>query len=99
MRYDTPVIFQQVEEQYQANGDYAEVIKEQHTEYVSLVDTDIQTMHLIYGGIRQGSVTMHLQNYVGYPFNRVVIGSKPYVVDQVINLRVKQAYVLSEWQT
>ena len=96
MRYDTPAIFQQVAEQYQANGDYAETVLEQHTEYVSLVNTDIQTMHIVYGGIRQGSVTMQLQNYVGYPFNRVVVNGKSYVVDQVINLRVKQAYILSE---
>lgn len=98
MRYDTKVIFQQVEEQYQTNGDYAETVVEQHTEYVSLVDTDIQTMHIVYGAIRQGSVTMQLQNFVGYPFNRVVINGKPYVVDQVFNMRVKQAYILSEWQ-
>lgn len=98
MRYDTPVIFQLVEEQYQTTGDYTEVIREQHTEYVSLVNTDIETMHLVYGGIRQGSLTMTLQNFVGYPFNRVVIGDKTYVVDQVVNLRVKQAYILSEWQ-
>ena len=98
MRYDTPAVFQLIEEQYQTNGDYTESVKEQHTEYVSLVDTDIQTMHLVYGGIRQGSVTMHLQNYVGYPFNRVIIGGKAYTVDQVVNMRVKQAYILSEWQ-
>ena len=55
-------------------------------------------MHIIYGGIRQGSITIHLQNFVGYPFNRVVIDNVPYVVDDAIDLRVKKIYILSQWQ-
>lgn len=96
MRYDTPVIFQLVEDTYDSNGDYAETVVEQHTEYASIQNTDAQTMHLVYGEIRQGSITLSLQNYVGYTFNRVFINGKPYTVDQSINLRVKKAYVLSE---
>lgn len=97
MRYDTKAVFQLVEETYQANGDYAETVAEQHTEYCAIQSTDIQTMHLVYGAIRQGSITMHLQNPVGYTFNRVVIDNVPYVVDQKIPFRVKTAYILSEW--
>lgn len=96
MRYDTKVIFQLVEDTYLANGDYSETVLEQHTEYASIQNTDAQTMHLVYGEIRQGSITLSLQNYVGYPFNRVLVNGKPYTVDQSINLRVKKAYILSE---
>lgn len=96
MRYDTPVIFQQVEDTYLANGDYAESVVEQHTEYASIQSTDAQTMHLVYGEIRQGSITLSLQNYIGYKFNRIVVNGKPYTVDQSIDLRFKKAYVLSE---
>lgn len=96
MRYDTKVMFQQVENTYLSNGDYAETVAEEHIEYASIQNTDIQTMHLVYGEIRQGSITLSLQNYVGYTFNRVVINGVKYTVDQAIDLRVKKAYILSQ---
>lgn len=100
MRYDKKVLFQLVESVYNTStGDYEEQVTSEHTEYASMVDTDIQTMQILYGGIKQGSITMHLQNKVPYTFNRIVYDGKPYMVDQVINQRVKQAYVLSQWQT
>lgn len=99
MRYDTPVTFQLVEDTYDSKGDYTESVKEAHIEYASVVDTDIQTMHLVYGAIRQGSKTLHLQNHIGYTFNRVIIDGVPYVVDQKMPLRVKVAYILSQWQS
>ena len=98
MRYDRKAIFQQVEEQYLDTGDYAERVVEEHTEYCSVAYTDLQTMHLVYGAIRQGSLTIHLQNYIGYTFNRIVIDGKKYVVDDAIDLRFKKVYVISEWQ-
>ena len=98
MRYDTAVAFQTIDLVYKSNGDYEESVSEEHIEYGSVTDTDVQTMQLVYGGIKQGSITLHLQNKVDYPYDRIVIDGTPYVVDQLINLRVKQAYVLSEWQ-
>ena len=99
MRYDKLVKFQMVDNVYTAKGDYEGQILNEHTEYASIVDTDFQTMQIVYGGIKQGSITMHLQNKVPYTFNRIVYEGKVYMVDQVINQRVKQAYVLSQWQT
>lgn len=100
MRYDKKVLFQLVDSVYDTStGDYTEQVTSEHTEYASMVDTDMQTMQLVYGGIKQGSITMHLQNKVPYTFNRIMYEGKPYMVDQVINQRVKQAYVLSQWQT
>lgn len=100
MRYDRKVLFQLVESVYNTStGDYEEQVTSEHAEYASVVDTDIQTMQILYGGIKQGGITMHLQNKVPYTFNRIMYDGKPYMVDQVINQRVKQAYVLSQWQT
>lgn len=96
MRYDTKAVFQLVEDAYDSNGDYTESVAEEHIEYCSVASTDIQTMHLVYGEIRQGSITMHLQNHIGYTFNRVVIDGTAYTVDQKLPLRVKTAYILSE---
>lgn len=98
MRYDTEVRFQLITDVYNADGDYTESVEKEHIEYASLIDTDIQTMLLVYGKIKQGSVTMSLQNKVNYAYDRVSIDGKPYTVDQCINLRNKQAFILSEWQ-
>lgn len=98
MRYDKKVLFQLVEDSYDAIGDYTETVAEEHTEYASVVDTDINTMRIVYGEIRQGSITLHLQNKISYTFNRIVIDGKPYSVDTRVNQRTKQAYILSECQ-
>lgn len=98
MRYDTKALFQLVEDDYNSIGDYDETVKEQHTEYCAIQETDIQTMHIVYGEIRQGSITISLQNYIGYAFNRIVINGVPYVVDQAYTLRTKKVYIASQWQ-
>lgn len=99
MRYDKLVKFQMVDSVYTNKGDYEEQIINEYTEYASIVDTDFQTMAIVYGGIKQGSITLHLLNKVKYDFNRIVYEDKVYTVDQVINQRTKQAYILSQWQT
>lgn len=99
MRYDKLVKFQMVNSVYTDKGDYEEQITSEYTEYASIVDTDFQTMAIVYGGIKQGSITLHLLNKVKYNFNRIVYEDKVYMVDQVINQRTKQAYILSQWQT
>ena len=98
MRYDTKALFQLVEDTYDSIGDYTETVKEQHTEYCAVQSTDLQTMHIVYGEIRQGSITISLQNYIGYAFNRIVINGVPYVVDQAYTLRTKKVYIASQWQ-
>ena len=98
MRYDKKIDFMLVDYVYNANGDYTEEVIEQVTEYGSIVNTDFDTMRLVYGEIRQGSITLHLQNHIDFTFNRIVVDGKTYAVDQRINQRVKQAYILSECQ-
>ena len=99
MRYDKLVKFQMVDMVYTAKGDYEEQVLNEHTEYASIVNTDFQTMQIVYGGIKQGSITMHLLNKVESEFNRIEFEGKAYMVDQVINQRTKQAYILSQWQS
>lgn len=98
MRYDKKVTFQKVDEVYdKSTGDYTDQVTAEHTEYASIVDTDFQTMQIVYGALKQGSITMHLQNKVPFLFDRIMFEGKAYRVDQIINQRVKQAYILSEW--
>ena len=96
MRYDKKIIFQLVTEVYKDNGDYSPNVESEHTEYGSIVATDIDTMRLVYGEIREGSLTFSLQNKVDYVYNRLLIDGKQYSVDAHIKQRVKEAFVVSE---
>lgn len=96
MRYDTKALFRLVEDTYDSNGDYTETIVEEHTEYCAVQETDVQTMHIVYGEIKQGSITISLQNYIGYVFNRIHINGVDYTVDQAFTLRTKKVYIASQ---
>ena len=53
-------------------------------------------LRTLYGTIRQGSVTVHLQNRYEQAYDRIRIGDRVYQVDLRKNLRVKQVLVLTE---
>ena len=62
----------------------------------SVMDTQTQTMMQIYGQIRQGSLTCHIQNIYDKPFDFIRIGTKKYKADYSRRLRTKESFVLSE---
>ena len=62
----------------------------------SVMDTGTNTMMLVYSGIKEGSLTIHLQNHYDKPFDRIRVGNKTYGVDFSRKLRTKQVYVASE---
>lgn len=64
----------------------------------SVVSTDIRTQNLIYGGIKQGSITLHLLVPYTKSFDYILYRGKKYRVDNVIALRSKQVFVASEVQ-
>lgn len=100
MRYDTPVYFQTIQTQYNiSTGDYDAAVVSEEKRYASVTDTGIETLNLIYGEIKQGVKTVHLQNYYDKPFDRVRIGNKVYRVDRARPLRLKYTLVVSEVQT
>ena len=100
MRYDTPIYFQRISSgEYDANtGNYADDNVTETMRYASVMDTRTETMRLVYGEIRQGSVTAHIQNHYTEPFDRIRIGDTVYSVDYRRRLRVKESFVLSEVQ-
>ena len=100
MRYDTPVYFQRLGGgAYDPDsGDYVDNPVSETEVYASVMDTRTETMRLVYGEIRQGSKTIHLQNHYTEPFDQIRIGSTLYTADYRRNLRVKQGFVLSEVQ-
>lgn len=100
MRYDTPIYFEKLSPGVydETVGDYGEPVVVSTKRLASVVNTSEKQMHLIYGGIREGSKTISLLNAYGEVFDRIRVGSKLYTVDRRISLRTKQAFVCSEIQ-
>lgn len=100
MRYDTPIYFQTTTPgKYNLEtGNYEDDIPVETLRYASVMDTRAETMNLIYGEIRQGSLTIHIQNHYEYNFEHIRIGDKLYRVDNRRRLRTKESFVLSEVQ-
>lgn len=100
MRFDTPIYFQKIAKgKYDAStGNYSDDIVEEALRYADVSDTGTQTLMLIYGTIKQGSLTVRLQNHYDEPFDRLRIGDVIYKVDSSRKLRMKHVFVVSEVQ-
>ena len=100
MRYDTPIYFEKLSPGAydETAGDYGDPVVVSAKRLASVANTSDKQMHLIYGGIREGSKTISLLNAYGEVFDRIRVGSKLYTVDRRISLRTKQAFVCSEIQ-
>ena len=100
MRYDTPIYFEKLSPGVydETVGDYGAPMIAEERRLASVVNTSEKQMHLIYGGIREGSKIISLLNAYDEVFDRIRIGSKLYTVDRRISLRTKQAFVCSEIQ-
>lgn len=98
MRYDTPIYFQRVTAgAYDPEtGDYGSNTITEAARYAAVMDTRTETMQLVYGELKQGSLTVHIQNHYTDPFDRIRIGEKRYRVDFQRRLRAKESFVLSE---
>ena len=107
MRYDTPVYFvQKGEKTYDTStGNYTagDLVK---TEVMAAVmDTRAEMLTLVYGKIRQGTLTVHTQNHYDQPFDWIEIYNHEkrgapvrYAVDYSRRLRVKHVFIISETQ-
>lgn len=100
MRYDKKIYFVKngADTYDQTTGNYTEADPVETMRMASVAASTLNTMRLVYGEIRQGSITVHLQNHYSDAFDRIRIGSKYYAVDYKRTLRVKEAYVCSEVQ-
>ncbi len=100
MRYDTPIYFQRVTpgEYDPATGNYGPDTTAEVMQYAAVCASKLDTVRLIYGTLKQGSLTVHLQNHYDEPFDQIRIGEKVYRVDMARPLRVKHVFVVSEVQ-
>lgn len=101
MRFDTAVFFQRITQgEYNANtGDYSEDTIKEYKRFASVTNSKIDTLRLVYGEIKQGSLTVRIQNHFKEPFDRLRIGEKLYKVDYSRQLALKQIFVVSEVQS
>ncbi len=100
MRYDKPIYFQRfVQGSYNENtGNYEDDLIVEEMAMASIMDTKTQTMMQVYGQIKQGSLTCHIQTIYQKPFDYIRIGAKRYKVDYSRRLRIKESFILSEVQ-
>ena len=104
MRYNIPVYFLHKQKgAYNADtGDYSPETVEEVKRYASVTDTGTEMLNIVYGGPKQGSLTIRLQNHYSDPFDRIRIGdgeqAKYYRVDRARALRLKYNFVVSEVQ-
>ena len=100
MRFTTPVYFQRIRHgAYDAaTGDYLPDTPEEEKRLASVTDTAAATLTLVYGAIKQGSLTVRLQRHYTAPFDTIRIGEKRYRVDRERRLRTIHTFVVSEVQ-
>lgn len=99
MRYDTPIYFQRITTDFdESTGNHGVSSLTETVRYASVTASSVETLNLVYGEIRQGSLTVRLQNHYDQPFDRIRIGETVYRVDSARPLRVKQSFVVSEVQ-
>lgn len=98
MRFDTEIFFERIESVFdEETGNYTDSVTEVK-QYASVTDSGAQTMSLVYGKVKQGSLTIRLQNHYCEPFDRIRIGEKHYSVDMVRKFCRMQVFVVSEVQ-
>lgn len=99
MRFDTPVYFQRIKSEYIAEtGNYSNTTATEEVRYASVTNAGEETLRLVYGELKQGCLTIRLQNAYNKPFDRIRIGDRYYKADRVRNLRTKQTFIVSEVQ-
>lgn len=102
MRYNTPIYFQTVKpgEYEPETGNYGADKTEEVKKYAAITDTGTETLRLLYGELKQGSLTIRLQRPYVAAFDRIRIGegenAKYYRVDRA-RLH-KRTFIVSEEQ-
>lgn len=97
MRYNTPVYFQAVKsgELNPLTHNYEPDTITEVKRYAAVTDAGTETITLIYGSLKQGVLTVRLQQPYKKPFDNIRIGKKQYKVDFSRHLKV---FVISEVQ-
>ena len=97
MRFNKPIFFQRIVQGVydERTGNYGEDITTEEKRYADITNSGVETLKLIYGELKQGSLTIRLQRPYTGAFDRIRIGDKVYSVDFS---RGGKTFVVSEVQ-
>lgn len=98
MRYDKDVYFQlHTEGVYnERTGNYEAGTLTEEKRHANVMDTQTRMLQIVYGEMKQGSVTVQLQTPYTTVFDRIRIGDIVYKVDYMRTLREKQTFICSQ---
>lgn len=100
MRFDTPIYFKSIKQgDYDEHtGNYGNDNITEVKKYASVTNSGIDTIKIIYGALKQGSLIVRIQGEYKEPFDFIRIDEKDYKVDMSRKLRTKQVFIVSEVQ-
>lgn len=100
MRFDTPIYFQCVQagKLDENTHNYGQDTVIETKVYANVSTTATETLKIVYGDIKQNSLTIRLQMPYKNVFDRIKVGEKFYKVDSAKQLRNKQVFIVSEVQ-
>lgn len=99
MIFAKPIYFQTITCAYNAEtGDYDDEKVTEVKRYACISNSGTDTINLVYGELKQGSLIVRLQNHHNAPFDRIRIDEKLYRVDMQRRLLNKHVFVISEVQ-
>lgn len=101
MRYDTPDLFPKSYHKVSMIHYYRRLWRgysRMKPDVWPLSDTRTETMQIVYGSIKQGSKTIHIQNHYDKSYDSIRIDNKIYRVDYSRTLRNKHSFIVHEVQ-
>ena len=101
MRYDTKIELVRLDPGHfnPDTGNYEGRTETKTALYASVMDTRAEMLKLVYGCLRQGSLTIHIQNHTDIVFDQIEVRGRRYKVDFRRRLRTKESFIVSEVQT
>lgn len=98
MRCDKEIYFRiKTPGEYDArSGNYLAGTETLSCQIANVTDTKEKELILLYGGIKQGALTIRLQSHYDNYFDDILIDNKPYRVDSRRKLRTKDVFFVSE---
>lgn len=102
MRYDRKIwlVDESAPEYDETTGDYTDGAIERYYRDANVSDTGTETMNMLYGKIKQGALTVRVQNQIEMPYRYIevdTIGNK-YLIDRVKHHRNEVVLFVSESQ-
>ena len=98
MRYDQRIYFvKEGEDEYDyTTGDYSAGEPTKDEVWANVSDMGTQRQTLIFGALKQGALTIRIQNKYEQPFDYIEVDGQPYNVASTRTFRHDQAFEVSE---